>query len=111
MTFAKARAAINENGVDSVTVTFDGTIRGVRNPNPPTNGIYIRRDGGVLVGTVSADVNIILEGGNRAWDGALSNDHHDPGMSAAQAQMYTILIKYCRAVCGSKEMPITNLGE
>ncbi len=82
----------------NVTFSYDGTQRG-STVSAPSSGIYLWKDGSFTVS--GSGTNIIIQGGNGQWEGALSKEYADPGMTPAQSQAMGAIINYITKFGGS----------
>ena len=101
MSFAAAKSAINKSlgSITSISVVYDGTMRGEPPQSSISQGIYIARNGALVVGDVSgSSLQFTMQGGNGNWIGALEQtEQAAPGFSRAQLVLVHDLIRHAQS--------------
>ena len=106
-------AIASSQTINSVYVKNDGRPRGSKKPvNFNGDGIYVRKNGTVLVGKISSSCLITLEGGNPNWDGAFVQSGFFPVYNPTQISSFLSIINYIKSIFPSISITseVNNIG-
>jgi len=95
-------AIYSARNITAVNISSDGRPRGSRKPiSFDSQGIYIKKTGSTILGTVNSSLAITLEGGNPNWDGAFVQQGYNPYYTPAQISTLLNIVNLIKGIAPS----------
>jgi hypothetical protein len=87
-----------------ITLKYSGALRGTEPTVNVTSGIYIKRNGIAMAGSIGENATITIEGGTSQWEGALKADYAGTYISVAQERTLWSIIDYIESLNKNVEL-------